>query len=273
MSAADRHPDLLAYVAGLLGGDQRAEIEAHLQRCEACRDEERSLRSLRRSLRSTAATAAGGHPSVEDLVAADEGAPRESLSGHVARCAECRADLEDLARVRLGSREDRHRERFQRAAADATRFGEDDAPFRPRGVRRIARGVLAAGLAVSLLGVGWVAFRLRPAARRIEAGPELLYPATRGESAARAIAAGRPARKRLVLPFGAPGGRYETRLQDATGLEIVAQTTIVKDGEILEVRFDAPDRPGEYRLAVQSLDTGNATPVLYLLHVVAGRQP
>jgi len=273
VSAADRHPDLLAYVAGLLEGGQQAEIAAHLRRCEACRDEERSLRSLRRSLRSTAATAAGGHPSVEDLVAADEGAPRESLSGHVARCSECRADLEALARVRDGSREERHRERFERASVDATRFGEDDTPFRPRGARRIARGVLAAGLAFSLLGIGWVAFRLRPAARRPESGPEVLSPATRGTSAARPVAAGGAATLRLVLPFGAPGGRYEARLQDANGLEIVAQTSIVKDGEILEVRFDAPDRPGDYRLAVQSLDAEKAEPVFYPVHVVAGRQP
>ncbi|HEV8198939.1 MAG TPA: zf-HC2 domain-containing protein [Candidatus Polarisedimenticolia bacterium] len=271
MSAAERHPDLLAYVAGLLPEPQQADIAAHLRRCDGCRDEERSLRSLRRSLRSTTAPA-GGHPSAEDLVAADAGAPRDSLSGHVARCAECRADLEALARVRLGAREERHRERFQRAAADAAPGGEDDAPFRPRGARRIGRSVLAAGLAVSLLGVGWVAFRLRPAARAPEAGPVVLHPVTRGASAARPVVAGSPAWVRLVLPFGAPGGRYETRLQDANGLEIVARTSIVKDGEILEVRFDAPDRPGEYHLAVQSLEAKDAAPLLYPLHVT-GRQP
>jgi len=271
MSAADRHPDLLAYVAGLLPEDRQADIAAHLRRCDACRDEERSLRSLRHSLRSSTATTAGGHPSVEDLVAADEGASRDSLSGHVARCAECRADLEALARVRLGSREERHRERFQRAAAGAPSAGEDDAPFRPRGARRIARSVLAAGLAVSLLGIGWVAFRLRPAARQ-ESGPIVLYPATRGAAGVSPVTAGSAAALRLILPFGAPGGRYEARVQDANGLEILAQTSIVKDGEILEVRFDAPDRPGEYHLAVQSLDAKDAAPVLYPLHVT-GRQP
>jgi anti-sigma factor RsiW len=249
VSAADRHPDLLAYVAGLLPEPQQAEIAVHLRRCEACRGEERSLRSLRRSLRSTAA---GAHPSVEDLVAADEGAPRDALSGHLARCAECRADLEALARLRLGQRE------------------ADDAPFRPRGARRMARSVLAAGLAVSLLGIGWVAFRLRPAARRPDAGPVVLYPATRGEAGPPTVVAGRTTTRRIVLPFGAPGGRYETHLQDVSGLEIVAQTSIVKDGELLEVRFDAPDRPGEYRLAVQSMETEHAAPILYPLHVVAG---
>ena len=97
-----------------------------------------------------------------------------------------------------------------------------------------------------------------------------LHSATRGGAGARTVTAGGPATLRIILPFGAPGGRYETRLQDPGGLEIVAQTSIVKDGELLEVRFDAPDRPGEYRLAVQSMETEHAAPILYPLHVVAG---
>ncbi|HET8945466.1 MAG TPA: zf-HC2 domain-containing protein [Candidatus Polarisedimenticolia bacterium] len=260
MSAADRHPDLLAYVAGLLPAGPQAEIAAHLRRCDSCREEERSLRSLRRSLLSTPA---GAHPPVEDLVAVDAGGPRDSLSGHLARCAECRADLEALARVRRSPHEARESESFRRD-------DEDAAPFRPRGARRIARSAIAAGLAASLLGGGWLVFRLRTPSRRPGPDIEVLSPATRGGAGGRAFAAGRPATLHLVLPFGAPGGRYEARLQDGSGLDIVAQTSIVKDGEILEVRFDAPDRPGEYHLAVHSLETENAAPTLYPLRVVAG---
>lgn len=278
MSAAGRHPDLLAYVAGLLPADENAEVRTHLGRCEACRDEERALRSLRRSLRSAPA---GGHPSVEDLVAHEDGAPRDSLAGHVARCAECRADLEALAQVRRGGQVaefGKPRARGRALEGEGDGEGEEATPFRPRGARRVARGLLAAGLAASLLGGGWLIFRLRPPAPRPEANPVVLSPATRGETGERAIVAGASTRLRIVLPFGAPGGRYETRLESANGLEIVAQTSVVKNGEILEVRFEAPDRPGEYRLAVLSLDATNATPILYPLRVVAGaptppRQP
>src|SRR5262245_11225606 len=103
MSGVREHPDLLALVAGTLPSEAAEAAAAHLGGCDACRSEESSLRSMRRSL---LAEAAGGHVVPSDLVAYDEErdsleeASRSRIALHLAACADCRADLEAMAQAR-----------------------------------------------------------------------------------------------------------------------------------------------------------------------------
>ena len=103
MSPSGWHPDLLALVAGALSVEAEAEAAAHLVACSECRDEEASLRSMRRSLR---AAAAGVHVPPAELVDYDEqagtldGTTRSRVALHLFGCSDCRADLEALARAR-----------------------------------------------------------------------------------------------------------------------------------------------------------------------------
>ena len=266
MSAPDRHPDVLAFVAGLLPDGRKGEVAAHLLGCQACREEERSLRSLRQSLRTASFEA---HPSVEELVALEEegekgeAADQRALTGHLAGCPECRSDLEALARAR--------RQRgARRTAADAP---EDAWPragssvSRRAGTWRLDRRLagVAAGLAAAVIVA---AVLLRPSAQ-----PQglVLDPATRAGSVLPSLPAGAPATLRVVLPFGAPGGRFGAALRcdppQATG---TLETKVVQDGVMIEVRLQAPAQAARCELVVTSLDDRSSEAFLYPLQVVPG---
>jgi anti-sigma factor RsiW len=280
MSARDRHPDVLAFVAGHLPDARNPEVVAHLRECEECREEERSLRSLRQSLRTAPVEA---HPSVEKLVALEEAgekgesAPVEdgatpdqrALAGHLAGCPECRSDLEALARAR-------HHRAVPGSAADAA----DEA--RPRagspvsrraGTWRIDRRLVgvAAGLAAAVI-VGAVLLRVRPGADPT-ALPQglILYPPTRAGSVSPSIPAGAPATLRVVLPFGAPGGRFKAALRcDPREVPGTLETKVVKNGEMIEVRLQAPAQPARCELVVIPVDDRASEAFLYPLQVVPG---
>jgi hypothetical protein len=266
MTTPGLHPDLLAFVAGHLSSDEKAEVVRHLRECEPCAEEERSLRSLRRSL----ASAPGVHLSVEELVALEERGDRAvvdpRVAAHLAQCADCRADLEALAVARR-----RHSLQQETARPEMPRRG-------PAG-RRISgtRPLVAAGLGAALLG-GLLAWRLGvlpgpvpPDSRRSSPSSAPLLPPTRGVAAPAVVVSGTRTILHVGLPFGAPGGAYDARVEGPRG-EVVgrAETSVLKDGEVLEIRFDAPVSPGPYRLVVLSSNDGVAAPITYPLQVVGG---
>jgi hypothetical protein len=262
MTATGSHPDLLGFVAGFLTAAQEADVAAHLRGCEACRDEERSLRSLRRSLR---AAPAGVHPSVEDLVAFEEaaaGGPRapdrsagdDPLAAHLAACAECRADLATLAEARR-----------RRHALEPQDVGSTASSGRPRTSRRVRIGLAAAAcMTGALVAAGLFVGRQAPPARFTAT----LSPPARGGNGETSLVTGERATLLVVLPFGSPGGRYEARLEAESGQVIGrAETRVLKDGETLEVLLDAPAQAGSCRLALTPLDGRVETPFLYPLRV------
>jgi len=256
MSASDRHPDLLAFVAGLPSASQATEVAHHLEVCDGCRGEERALRSLRRSLLKPPRP----HPSAEELVALDErdeaAPPAGPLEAHVADCIECRADLEALARAR------RHRHPLEPADA------RSPASARPAATRGMRVGLGVAAVVVALLGAGFFLGRLgSPAAGRPPLTATLTAP-TRGTAAPPVLRPGTAATLRVILPFGSPGGVYGSRLEDAHGRVVQSvETRMVKDGEILEVLLRAPAEPGEYRLVVRPPDVTAAPPIRYPVQV------
>ena len=268
MTASERHPDLPAFVAGILPAGEASEARRHLEECGVCREEERALRSLRRSL----LTPPQPHPSVEELVALDErggtGAPAGPKATHAAECVECRADLEALARAR------RHRHPLEPADAEGIapgRAADSNAPGRAAALRPMRLGFgVAAVVAIAVAGGGLFLIGRRASTAPPPWGFTTLAPPTRGDGAPPVLRAGATVTLRVILPFGSPGGAYDSRLEDAHGrIAQAGETSVAKDGEILEVRLRAPAEPGEYRLAVLPADPG-ASPIVYPVHVASG---
>jgi anti-sigma factor RsiW len=279
MTHTESHPDLIAWVAGAKrrgagggGAEQEAGVAAHLAGCATCRAEVDSLTSLRRSLRA----AEGPHLSVETLVALEAAgtdriaaAPVDESAAHLARCAECRGDLEalrraDRARTAGGPaplRGDPDRPARQTASADRdVRPGGTSTGWRRRIGWAAAAGIAAAGLALLLRpGHAPEAVKVVPGADDVI---DFSAPA-RGGAGVRVLAGGGPATVRAALPFGSEGGAYQARLEWPDGTVTGhAEARVLKDGELIEVRLDLPDEAGAFRLVLLPV-TGRGEPIVY----------
>ena len=265
MSAAGTHPDLIPFVAGTMASRGMAEIEAHLETCDACRIEAETLRSIRRGLLAEEELR---HLSCEDLVSYDEDAgdlepgARAAIGDHLHRCRSCRADLEALSRARAA------RER----RASAPRPVAPSTPAVPM-ARRARRAWSAAAAAVLLLGLGIVALqwaRLDGGALRSTPIALTLMPPTRGGAEVRHLVAGTHASIRVGLPYGAPGGAYRARIERDDGVVVARPgTVILSDGELLSVDAEVPSVPGAYRLVLSSERDPGAGPQVIPFRVVA----
>jgi anti-sigma factor RsiW len=245
MSADPRHPDIPGFVAGLSAPEDAAAIAAHLGGCTECRSEAAALRSMRRSLRGEWAA----HVCIEDLVAHDEGDPdrdpesRDVIEDHLARCRDCRADLEALAGAR----------RTRDAAAVGLRPVTRAAPP-AAGARRWSWAWTAASAALMLLGgTVLVTTPWRGSEGRPIPGPRrsiTFMPPKRSGLLDRRLVAGDRVSLRVVLPFGTPGGPYRARLEREDGTIVDRPETTSIDAETLSIDLDAPAEPGAYRLVL-----------------------
>jgi hypothetical protein len=266
MSTDPKHPDLVGFVAGLHAPAEETAIAAHIDGCIECRSEADTLRSLRRSLRA----GPDHHVSIEDLVAHDEGVldgqpgSRSVIEAHVARCRDCRSDLESLARAR-------------RARDDAAWGPRRVAPVEPVPAasrrRSIARTAAAAAILV-LAGAGLVIAPWRNPVSPTLPSPRrsvTFMPPKRGGLADRSLFAGERLSLRVVLPYEASDGPYLARIEREDGSVVDRPVTTPTGGETLTIDVEAPAETGAYRLVLVPEDRSNEGTVVYPFLIQATR--
>jgi anti-sigma factor RsiW len=88
--------DIPAYLAGRLGDDDRARLEAHLTSCEECSDLVEDLRSFGGALAGHGEALFEPHPQPEELARHSRGefaGDKARLERHLAVCATCRLEV------------------------------------------------------------------------------------------------------------------------------------------------------------------------------------
>jgi len=138
------------YLNGSLDAAEKADLERHLEGCEACRAELREVEAARLLF--------GAHPPVRALLAYAEttAASRDLIEAHLAGCEAC---AEELAML-LESRAEMDREAAPARAARPDSRGRVVPLRRPRAPRPIWRTAAVAAVLVGLIGVagglwGW----------------------------------------------------------------------------------------------------------------------
>ena len=259
MSDDVKHPDLLAFVAGLrppqTGTDGEADVSAHLAVCAECRAEAGHLRSLRDTLRGAGG---GGHLPDAILVRYDEasalpgGATRASIEAHLERCADCRDDLAALARAR------QVRERGTWTRPPAAGVGRTRPPY------------IAAAAALVALVAGAAAISAWRGLALPDPGPSAppsvaptFMPPKRSGTEDRRLPAGSRASIRVVLPLQAADGTYRARVEREDGTPVGAPgAAIASRDETVTVDVETPGAPGAYRLVLDR--AGSAPPESYV---------
>jgi len=235
--SCSRFADLIPwYVANNLNAEQRAGLEAHVGGCPACREEVRTLTSLRGTVQHYAET---DHVPSEQLVAHANGETAADalpmIERHLAGCDDCRQDLELL-----------------RAA------GEDEA--RPR-ARWAGTGWRMALAAASVVLVGVVTLRLigvgadSPSVSGISA--HVIEAQLRGGAESGTVLRGEgPWLVAVRLPIHAPGGAYRTTVRTEAGNAPpgVEPVTAASDGDGFVPLLVAALDPGDYRVTFDSVD-------------------
>jgi anti-sigma factor RsiW len=229
MSDGRAHPpSLLWYVSGEIAAADRAEVESHLESCEGCRIEARSLASMMKSLKSQSRV---DHVSARDLVAYADGGTGSggaAIESHLSECGACREDLQALERAEAVER-------------------------RPAPIRRVSRrGWALASIAAAAVVAGLLLPIARAPAPRPEAAgvQHVVFPAQRRGPQERVILRGPgPWTARVVLPFGSEDGRIEVSIHRDGGALIPGTTAIAPaHDEILEVPLPSLPDPGRYEL-------------------------
>ena len=254
MSGDAKHPDLVAFVAGLrstrAGTDGESEVVAHLAACAECRAEAGHLRSLRDTLRSTGG---GGHLPDAILVQYDEaaefpgGPTRAAVEAHLERCADCRDDLAALARAR------QVRERGTWTNTPDAGTGRTRPPYVAAAAALVALAALAAAISA------WRGFtRPAPAPSAPPYVAPTFLPPRRSGTEDRRLPAGSRASIHVVLPLQAADGTYRARVEREDGTPAGGPgAAIASRDESVTVDIETPVAPGAYRLV---LDRAGAAP-------------
>jgi hypothetical protein len=231
------HPDLLPWlITGRLDAADARQVEDHVGRCEECTEVAASLTSMSRSLRAAALE----HIGVEELIDWEAGQIRGDadrsarIEAHLSVCAACADDLALLRRT--GSR------------ASTAR------PF---------RWWLVAAAAAIALGVSLtVVSSLR---RSPEPGSIVLLPATRSGDSSPTIDRTRPWTIACVLPFSAPAGEYQIRIEreDGSLLRRLEGTFGPEADGRISLLLEPIEQPGSYNLVLESMEAPPGTSYSY----------
>lgn len=246
----ERHPDLLPWhLAGTLDRRRSVEIEAHVARCERCRDELTRWKEIRDAVLQQEGRT---HPTVADLVGyADraEGideARRREIENHLVRCALCREDLE--------------------VARDLDEAG------RPAGSARLPRlpllGFAAVALAAGLAAIAILGRSSGSAAPVIEPVTQVfLEPGRREGDAEPVLHSGGPWVLAVVLPESTPGPPWRIVISRGSQADVLRLDGIRSPTEqgVLTVLVRSLPGPGTYELR---LEAGSATVQRYAFRVV-----
>jgi len=259
MRTRPAHPELLLWhAAGALDPEQAAAVARHLEQCSECRHESEVLESLGGTLRIAGGT---GHVAAEDLVRYEEGSPardpaRGAIERHLAGCADCRADLDALARARPPA-----------THAATTRPGP-----------RLRRAWAVAAAAAVVIMAALITPRLWPV-REGDRGITFTPP-RRGAADERVLKAGGPWQALVLLPFDAPAGIYRVRVEGEEGAAPggaapggaangTAMDWVQADRDLrLRVTIAPLSSPGVYRLIATPQAPDDSSPYIYSFRVV-----
>lgn len=250
------HPDVLPwYVSGRLDPPEAERVRSHVETCAACREEVRVLSAMRREM---IGALSASHVPAAELVEYSEGGGalpadrRAAIEGHVRACAACRQDLEALAASR---------DSIGEAPVTPT-----VAPPSPRpGARRATLGWAAAAAVLVVVGSGIVLRGLAPSPLPVGGLQEIrsitLLPPERAGQDSPALTGAGPWVVTVVLPFGAPDGRYAVRVEaggggSPSGTRVA--TAAASEGRLSLLIGDLPAEAG-YRLVVERTEAPRAS--------------
>jgi putative zinc finger protein len=258
MKTPPGHPELLLWhAAGSLDPEQAAAVARHLEQCGECRRDAETFGSLGGTIRTAGGT---GHVSAEDLVRFEQEAlardprSREAIERHLAACADCRADLDALAGARSPAT----------GPDDVTRPGR-------RPARRAWTAVAAAAAAVVIAGA-----LIAPRLESWRGGdPRITFSAPRrGAQDERVLTTGGPWTVTVLLPYDAPAGTYDVRVERDTeaspgGALTVGATRAEADRDLrLVVPIGPIAAPGFYRLIAAAEGPAASSPYVYSFRVL-----
>ena len=227
------HPHLLLwYVSGDLDPAQARETEAHLVKCRDCTAEARALASTLKNLRQSRS------PGFADLTADGpvvEAPRRESaLPTSTSRSPE------------------RRRNRWRWPALTA----------------------ITAAVVMPLIAIpAWIGSQDDLTPHGIMRGVQsvVLSPPLRGSGGAKVLAGEGPWVISVVLPFGAPAGNYELRIDSVDQpAHPVLNATLQADAEgRISVIVESLPRPGRFVMSVRPRDDAATSPYIYAFQTVA----
>lgn len=230
------HPHLLLwYVSGDLDPAQAQETEAHLAHCRDCTDEAKTLASMLKNLKDGVAE-----------------------------------ELPDLTALR-------HPVDVRPALTHSNLLPGDRANTQAPRWRRRLPALIACAATVTLVVIGVPALvrtlggdTRQSSVREVQS--VVLAPPERGAGNAKVLTGSGPWAISVVLPFGAPAGLYDLRIEAVDQpAHPVLNTSLPADVEgRLSVIVESLSRPGRFVMSVRLRESAATTPYVYAFQTVAG---